>query len=136
MILKDESYAVMGACFEVYNQLGQGFLEPAYHTCLGIELASRQIPFVSKPKIPIHYKGEPIGCLYEADFICFDQIILELKAVSELAPVHEAQLLHYLKATHLPLGILINFGYPSELQYKRIAATRAFSFAKIREIRG
>ncbi len=124
MILKDESYAIMGACFEVYNHLGRGFLEPVYHTCLEIELSSRQIPFVSKPKAPIHYKGRAVGCLYEADFICYDQIILELKAVSDLAAVHEAQLLHYLKATNLPLGILINFGYASELQYKRIAATR------------
>lgn len=123
MILKDESYAVMGACFEVYNQLGSGFLEPVYHRCLEIELTSRGIPFVSKPKVPILYKGESIGCLYEADFICYQQIILELKAVAQLATQHEAQLMHYLKATQLPLGILLNFCCPTELQYKRIAAT-------------
>jgi GxxExxY protein len=123
MILKDESYAVMGACFEVYNQLGPGFLEPVYHRCLEIELTSRSIPFVSKPKVPILYKGESIGCLYEADFICYQQIILELKAVAQLATQHEAQLMHYLKATQLPLGILLNFCCPTELQYKRIAAT-------------
>jgi GxxExxY protein len=123
MILADESYAIMGACFEVYNHLGHGFLEPVYHTCLEIELANRQIPFVSKPKVPINYKGQPVGCLYEADMICFDQIILELKAVSTLTSVHESQLLHYLRATHLPLGILLNFGFPTELQSKRIAFT-------------
>jgi GxxExxY protein len=123
VILKDESYAVIGACFEVYNHLGAGFLEPVYHRCLEIELASLGIPFVSKPKVPIHYKGESIGCLYEDDFICYQQIILELKAVAQLAPQHEAQLMHYLKATHLPLGILLNFCSPTELQYKRIAAT-------------
>jgi GxxExxY protein len=124
VVLRDESYAVMGACFEVYNQLGCGFLEAVYHECLELELADRRIPFVSKPKLPIEYKGRIVGCFYEADLICFDQIILEIKAVSELSPIHEAQVMHYLRATRLPLGILLNFGHFPDLHYKRIASTR------------
>jgi GxxExxY protein len=123
ILLKDESYAVIGACFEVYNQLGSGFLEAVYHECLELELKAREIPFQTRCKVPISYKGTPVACLYEADMVCFDQIILELKAVSALTKVHEAQITHYLQATRLPLGILVNFGAHPNLEYKRIAHT-------------
>ncbi len=124
LILEEESFAIPGACFEVHNELGCGFLEPVYHQCLEIELASRGIPFSSKSKLRVQYKGHEIDKVYEADFICFNKIILEIKAISELADEHTAQTLNYLNATKLPLGLLINFGHHPKLQHKRLALTR------------
>ncbi|NOY43535.1 MAG: GxxExxY protein [Planctomycetes bacterium] len=123
LILKDESYQIIGACFEVYNELGCGFLEAVYQECLEVEFTERGIPFRSKHRLTINYKTHPIQKHYEADFLCFDQIIIELKAVSELTPDHLAQTLNYLHATRSPLGILVNFGQYPKLQYKRIALT-------------
>ncbi len=123
-MLEDESYAVLGACFAVYNELGCGFLEPVYHECLEIEFTTRGIPFVSKPKLRIDFKGQIIKKQYEADFICFDQILLEIKALSELIDNNTAQTLNYLNATRLPLGLLANFGHHPKLQYKRLALTK------------
>ncbi len=124
LILEEESFAILGACFEVHNELGCGFLESVYHQCLEIELASRGVPFRSKSKLRIQYKGQEIEKTYEADFICFDKIILEIKAISELADEHTAQTLNYLNATKLPLGLLINFGHHPKLQHKRLALTK------------
>jgi len=124
LIFEEESYAILGACFEVYNELGCGFLEPVYHQCLEIELANRGIPFLSKSELHIQYKGHPIKKSYEADFICFDQIIVEIKALKELADGHVAQTLNYLNATKLRLGLLINFGHHPKLQYKRLVLTK------------
>ena len=124
LILKDESYEIIGACFEVYNELGCGFLESVYHECLEIELTERGIPFVSRAPVKIQFKGRTINKGYEADFICYGQIILELKACKDLTDKHSAQILNYLHATKLPLGILINFGHFPKLEYKRVALTR------------
>jgi GxxExxY protein len=121
IIYKDESYQIMGACFEVYRHMDRGFLEPVYHECLTIEFAERSIPFIGRAKLPITYKGRPLEKTYEADFICYDKIIIEIKAVAALAGEHRGQLLNYLKATGMRLGILANFGSIHKLEYERIA---------------
>ena len=123
LILKEESYQIIGACFEVYNTMGCGFLEPVYQECLELELQDRGIPFDSKPRLKLQYKEHSLEKYYEADLICYRKIILELKAVSDLTSEHESQILNYLHATRLPLGILVNFGQHPKLQYKRIALT-------------
>ncbi len=123
LILKDESYAIMWACFEVYKELGPGFLEAVYHEALEHELTDRGIPHVSKPRLAVKFKDRLLTTPYEADFLCFDQITLELKAVREIAPKHEAQLIHYLRTLDVSLGILLNFGHYPDLQYKRFVRT-------------
>jgi GxxExxY protein len=123
VILKDESYAIVGACFEVYNDLGPGFLEAVYHEALEYELSDRGIPFISKPKLIVRFKQRLLTTPYEADFLCFNQIVVELKAVVETVRKHEAQLIHYLKATNQPLGMLVNFGSYPDLYYKRFVRT-------------
>lgn len=119
VIFPEESYRIIGACFEVYNQLGCGFLEAVYQESLEIELADRRIPFVPQASIEVEYKGRALKHAYRADIVCYDSVLLELKAVSHLADEHRAQTLNYLHATRLPLGILINFGHPNGLQHER-----------------
>lgn len=120
ILYKEECYAIMGACFEVYKEKGCGFLEGVYQECLGLELGYRGIPFRAKLPIKISYKGQPLEHDYEADFIVFDKIIIELKAVSGLADEHRAQIHNYLRATKLRLGLLVNFGASPKLEYERI----------------
>lgn len=105
-----EGYALIGACMEVYRELGNGYLEDAYQESLELELIDRDIAFVSQPKLPIFYKGRLLRKHYEADLLVFDRIIVELKAAKTLAPEHEGQLLHYLKSTGRKVGYLVNFG--------------------------
>lgn len=119
ILYKEEAYKIIGAAMEVHKELGNGFLEAVYQEALEKEFMLRNIPFQREYLINIYYKGEKLNKCYKADFICFDQIIIELKALSELTCDHDSQLINYLKATNKPLGILINFGKPS-LQYKRI----------------
>ena len=114
----------MGACFEVYNAKGCGFLEPVYHECLAIELEHQRIPATSKPMLTLNYRGRTLLQTYQPDFICFEKIILELKTVSALADEHRAQLLNYLHATGFELGLLVNFGHYPKLEYERIAKTQ------------
>lgn len=109
-LYKDESYAIRGAIFEVYNQIGCGFLESVYQECLQREFRIRKIPFISQPEIPITYKGDLLSLTFHPDFICFEEIIIELKAVKSLCDEHRAQLLNYLRVSNLKLGLLINFG--------------------------
>jgi GxxExxY protein len=111
---------VIGACFEVYKEKGCGFLEPVYQECLEIELEMQGVPFESQKPIPVTYKGRPLSHRYVADFVCFQKIILELKAVSVLTDEHRAQLLNYLNATGLKLELLVNFGHHPKLEYERI----------------
>jgi GxxExxY protein len=118
-IFKEEGYQIIGACMEVQKQLGCGFLEPVYHEALMIEFTQRNIPFESEKKLNIYYKEHLLEKFYRADFVCYDKIIVELKAANGLLPEHESQLLNYLAATKLQVGYLINFGTPS-LQYKRL----------------
>ncbi len=118
-----ETYAVIGACMEVHNELGHGFLEPVYQKALAAEFARRGISFVREQEFEVLYKGERIGAKYKADFVCFGSIILELKALSELSGAHEAQVINYLKVTGLERGLLINFG-TGKLQYKRLVLSK------------
>ena len=113
LLFEEETFAIRGAVFEVYREMGSGFLELVYQECLEKELASRSIPFVSQPELMLNYKGEPLKQTYRPDIICYEQIIIELKAVKSIAPEHKAQVLNYLKVTNLRLGLLVNFGsYP------------------------
>ena len=117
---RQTGYDLMGAAFEVYNELGQGFLEEVYHEGLAIEMTNRAIPFVSKPALPLFYKGAPMSKSYQADFIVYGEIILELKAVRALVAEHEAQLINYLRTTHKRVGYLVNFGSFPKLDWKRL----------------
>ena len=123
LIYKDESYKIIGACFEVYNNLGPGFLESVYQEALSREFEERGIPFYDQLGIDVFYKGKKLNKKFFADFLCYDNIIVELKAMEGLAPEHEAQVINYLKATKKPLGLLVNFGSLS-LMYKRFANTK------------
>ena len=118
ILLKELSYAVIGSAMEVHRILGPGFLEAVYQAALAHELSLRSIAFEQYVKLPVSYKGQPIGN-YEADFVIEGQIILELKAVSAISKAHESQAHHYLAATGLKLAIILNFGAES-LQQKRI----------------
>lgn len=120
IIYKEESYQIMGACFEVYNEKGAGFLEPVYQECLELELGIQGIPFVAQPGLALEYKGKPLSKTYAPDLVCFGKIIVELKAVSELSNEHRAQTHNYLKATGMRLGLLVNFGHYPKLEYERI----------------
>ena len=121
LMYEDETYAVKGAVFEVYKTMGAGFLEAVYQECLEEELRVREIPFVSQVEIKLDYKGKPLRQFYKADIVCYDKIILELKAVSNLLPEHSAQLFNYLRATKINLGLLVNFGHYPGVEIKRIA---------------
>ncbi len=121
LIYKDESYQVMGACFEVYRHIGRGFLEAVYQECLEIEFAERSVPFRSQPELQIVYKGRVLEQFYKADFVCYEKIVIEIKSVVQLADEHRAQVINYLRATRMRLAILVNFGSYPKLQYDRIA---------------
>lgn len=120
IVYKDESYAIMGACFEVYRDKGAGFLEPVYQECLAIELGLKSVPFREQAELQLSYKGRTLRKTYQPDFICFDKIILEIKAVTALADEHRAQVHNYLKATGFRLGLLVNFSHYPKLEYERI----------------
>jgi GxxExxY protein len=119
ILFKEESYRIVGACFEVYKEKGNGFLEAVYQECLAIELAAQGIPFEQKPKLRLVYKGQQLQQAYEADFICFDEIIVEIKAAKHLTDEHRAQLINYLRATGKQLGLLINFGHYPKIEHER-----------------
>jgi GxxExxY protein len=116
---KDECYRIIGCCMEVHKALGPGFLEAVYQEALSLELKDANIPFNKEKVLEVRYKGILLEKKYVADFLCFDELIVELKAVETLNTDHIAQVLNYLKATEKKIGLLINFGARS-LQYKRI----------------
>jgi GxxExxY protein len=120
IVFKEESYGIIGACFEVYNELGSGFLEGVYQESLALEFRSRAIPFAAKRELELSYKGQILESTYQPDFICYDAIIVELKSASGLVDRHRAQVHNYLKATGYRLGLLVNFGGEPQLQYERI----------------
>ncbi len=124
LIFPDEAYAIFGACFEVYNQMGNGFVEPVYQECLEIELGLKTIPFVPQQELVLRYRGRSLKRKYIPDFVCFGKIIVEIKAVSALTDEHRAQVHNYLAATGYQLGLLINFGHGKGVQYERIVYTR------------
>ena len=119
ILYEQESFKIIGACISVHKELGSGFFEAVYQEALVIEFRNHRIPFEQEKSLEIYFKGIRLNKKYCADFICYDRIILELKALNKMTSEHEAQLLNYLKATGLKLGILINFGETS-LKYKRL----------------
>ena len=136
LIFKEESYNIIGACFEVYREKGCGFLEPVYQECMEVELRLRGIQFVAQKPLALEYKGTPLRCKYEPDFVCYDRIILELKAVKELAAEHRAQVQNYLRATGFQLGLPVNFGHYPKIEIERIVNTRGrYGKASNRQIR-
>lgn len=120
IIFKNECYAIMGACFEVYKVMGCGFVEPVYQECLELELTEQQIPFVPQIELELRYKDRQLEQKYKPDFICFEQVIVEIKAVSNLADEHRAQVHNYLKATGYKLGLLVSFGHYPKVEWERI----------------
>ena len=119
LLFENETYAIRGAAFEVYKEMGCGFLEAVYQECLIKEFQRQNIPFLPENELELSYKGEHLELTYKPDFICFSQIIVELKAVKELDDVHRAQIFNYLKATGMKVGLLINFGHFPDVQIER-----------------
>jgi GxxExxY protein len=120
LLFEEESYAILGACFEVYKDKGCGFLEGVYQECLELELGFRGIPFQPQVELQLTYKGKQLKQTYVPDFICFGKIIVEIKAVTELATEHRAQVHNYLKATGYRVGLLVNFGHYPKVEQERI----------------
>ena len=120
LLYKDECYRIMGACFEVYKEKGSGFVEPVYQECLSIELEMQEIPFVEQTQLALSYKGRPLKQSFKPDYVCFEKIIIEIKAVSKLTDEHRAQVQNYLKATGHKLGLLVNFGHYPKVEWERI----------------
>ena len=118
-LFKEECYQIIGAAMEVHNQLGSGFLEAVYQEALEYEFDSLSIPYECQEVLDVQYKDVVLNKKYIADFVCYDEILVEIKALQGLLPEHTAQVINYLKATKLKLGLLINFG-SLKLQYKRI----------------
>jgi GxxExxY protein len=118
-----QTYQIIGAAMEVHRLLGRGFLEAVYRQALRIEFLARFIPFVAESELLIQYKGQPLDCKYRADFICFGEVLVEIKAVSQITGVERAQVINYLKATGFRRALLLNFGADS-LQYERVVLSR------------
>jgi GxxExxY protein len=121
LVHADEVFRIQGAIFEVNRQMGAGFLEAVYQECLALEFAARSIPFEATPRLRLQYKGALLHQTYSPDFICFGAVIVELKAISEFAAQHRAQIINYLNASGLRLGLLVNFGYAPKARIERFA---------------
>jgi len=120
IIFKDESFAINGAIFEVYREMGCGFLEAVYQECLEKEFVRQGIPFQAQAPIILVYKGESLSQTYKPDFLCYGKIIVEIKAMKETGDEHKAQLINYLKATGIKLGLLVNFGHHPRATIERV----------------
>jgi GxxExxY protein len=124
LIYKDECCRIVGACFEVYNEKGCGFLEPVYQEFMEIEFGHQKIPFIAQSPLKLSYRGRELKQRYIPDFIFFGRVIVELKAVSKLADEHRAQVINYLNASGFELGLLINFGSYPKLEWERIVSSK------------
>ncbi|MCK9200112.1 MAG: GxxExxY protein [Gallionella sp.] len=120
ILYRDECYQIQGAVFEVYREMGCGFLESVYQECLEKELSKRGIPFVSQPELKLSYKGEPLRQTYIPDFVCHQSIVVELKALAATTGEHKAQVLNYLKATGMRVALLANFGCHPKATIERV----------------
>lgn len=120
ILYKEESYQIQGAIFEVYKTIGTGFLESVYQICLQKEFALRNIPYAEQPEIEISYKNERLPLTFRPDFVCFNKIIIEIKAVSEISDEHRAQLHNYLRISGMKLGLLVNFNHSPKVEIERI----------------
>ncbi len=118
--LKDEVYAIVGAAIEVSKELGAGFLEAVYQEVMELELKARQIPFEPQKELCFYYKGHCLEKKYIADLVCYGSVLVELKAMREIGSIEESQMLNYLKATGLRVGLILNFGDPGRLDWKRM----------------
>jgi len=118
------TYAIIGAAMEVHRQLGCGFLEPVYQEALAIEFSKREIQFRREVKLPVFYKGIPLDSVYKVDFICFQEVVVELKALARFSGTEEAQIINYLKATGHEIGLLLNFGMRS-LEHRRFILSKS-----------
>ena len=119
LLFKDEVYQIVGAAIEVYNELKSGFLESVYQEAMQLELSARNIPFVARVPLRIMYKEQILKKAFIADMIGFGAVLIELKAIDRMPQADEAQVLNYLRATSLRVGLLINFGDPTRLEWER-----------------
>ena len=120
LLYEKESFIIRGACYEVHNEKGSGFLESIYQECLEKEMRIQRIPFETQPKLGLVYKGEPLEQSLRPDLVCYGKIIVELKAVDKLNEKHRAQVFNYLAATKMRLGLLVNFAAHPKLEIVRI----------------
>lgn len=130
IIYKEESYKIIGACFEVYKQKGCGFTEFVYHECLRLEFELQNVSFVHEPCIQLEYKGRTLEQYFKPDFVCYGKIIVELKSVSELVDEHRAQIMNYLNGAKFDLGLLVNFGHYPKLEYERFGNRKDYKSLK------
>jgi GxxExxY protein len=120
LLFSEETFRIRAAVFEVSRQMGTGFLEAVYQECLGREFTTQNVPFTAGLPLALAYKGQALAQTYRPDFLCFGRVIVELKVVRELAPEHRAQVLNYLKATDLHVGLLVNFGCAPMARVERL----------------
>ena len=123
--LGDETFEILGACFDVYNEMGCGFLESVHQECLEVELVSRGIEFVAQQPIELLFKGVTLRRTFMPDLLCYERIVVEIKAVQHLAAEHRAQVINYSKASGLEVGLLVNYGPHPDLEYERIVNQRS-----------
>jgi GxxExxY protein len=117
------TYSIIGAALEVHRQLGRGYLESVYQEAMALEMTTRGIPYRREAEIPVFYKNQRLNASFRADFLCFDSVIVELKALAGLSGAEEAQVINYLKATGFEIGLLLNFGSAS-LEHRRLAFSK------------
>ena len=128
LIFADQTFKIIGACFEVYKRMGCGFLEEVYQECLEIEFNYQSIPFIAQPSFGLTYRENNLKKKYRSDFICFDKIIVEIKTVTVLISKHRSQIINYLNATGFKVGLLVNFGHFPKLEYERFVCTKKKTF--------
>ena len=121
LLYANEAFQIRGAAFEVYRAMGPGYLEAVYQECLEIEFARRGVAFETGRALTLTYRGQPLRQKYVTDFVCYDRIVIELKATRRVAPEHRAQTINYLRATGMKLGLLINFGSSPRAEIERFA---------------